>query len=261
MFFTDPATGHRHGYYDGVDADGLFEYVGEGQRGDQTFTQGNKTILNHQEDGRTLEGFVAAGARVAYLGEFDLVDTYKRDAHEADNEDVLRQVIVFRLRPLNELPVSLPAAPITPSDKPTVETVSVEERHTERGFVTPQREPYPFERTESDLVVRYLRYLMSQGHTVGRLRVVPPGETAPIYSDLWVETDAELVEAKGLVTREQMRQAVGQLIDYGRFVDARSRTVLVPERPRQDLLEYLSVARVDVVFPNQDGTWTRVPAA
>jgi hypothetical protein len=27
MFFTDPATGHRHGYYDGWDDDGLFNYV------------------------------------------------------------------------------------------------------------------------------------------------------------------------------------------------------------------------------------------
>jgi hypothetical protein len=82
MFFTDSATGHRHGYYHGMDTDGYFEYVGEGQRGDQTFTQSNKAILNHREDGRTLEGFVAAGARVTHLGEFELVDTYMRDAHE-----------------------------------------------------------------------------------------------------------------------------------------------------------------------------------
>jgi hypothetical protein len=165
------------------------------------------------------------------------------------------------MRPLNGLPASLPAAPITPSDKPTVGTVSVEERHTERGFVTPQREPYPFERIESDLAVRYQAHLISQGRMVGRLRVIPAGETAPIYSDLWVETDADLVEAKGFVTREQMRQAVGQLNDYSRLVDARSRTVLVPERPRHDLMNYLSVAGVYVVYPSQDGSsWTREPA-
>src|SRR4051794_10809061 len=35
LFFTDPATGQRHGYYDGWDNDGYFNYVGEGQTGDQ----------------------------------------------------------------------------------------------------------------------------------------------------------------------------------------------------------------------------------
>src|SRR5262245_54611652 len=75
MFFTDPATGHQHGYYDGTDADGLFNYVGEGQQGDQQFTQGNKAILRHREEGRTIEGFLANGSRVTYLGEFELVDT------------------------------------------------------------------------------------------------------------------------------------------------------------------------------------------
>jgi hypothetical protein len=57
MFFTDPVTGYRHGYYDGLDDDGLFNYVGEGQRGDQRLVQGNKAILDHLQDGRTLEGF------------------------------------------------------------------------------------------------------------------------------------------------------------------------------------------------------------
>lgn len=37
--------------------------------------------------------------------------------------------------------------------------------------------------------------------------------------------------AKGGVTREQIRTAVGQLFDYGRFVDAKTRTLLVPSCP------------------------------
>jgi hypothetical protein len=97
--FTDPATGHRHGYYDGWDS-GLWNYVGEGQTGDQRFVQGNKAILQHREDGRALEGFAASGRDVTYLGEFELVDTYERDAHETGDENRLRKVIVFRLRPL-----------------------------------------------------------------------------------------------------------------------------------------------------------------
>ena len=51
LFFTDPATGHQHGYYDGWDDDKLFNYVGEGQTGDQRMVQGNKAILNHVRKG------------------------------------------------------------------------------------------------------------------------------------------------------------------------------------------------------------------
>jgi len=41
------------------------------------------------------------------------------------------------------------------------------------------------ERTEAALVHRYRRHLASLGHEVSRLRVVPPGQGSPIYSDLW----------------------------------------------------------------------------
>ncbi|MEJ3750040.1 restriction endonuclease [Actinomycetes bacterium KLBMP 9797] len=256
MFFTDPSTGHQHGYYDGWDEAGLFNYVGEGQKGDQRFVQGNKSIQRHHEEGRSLEGFLARGTEVTYLGEFKLVDTYFRDAHETGDESTLRQVIVFRLQPLGPVPVELPSAPITPTDKATVDQVPVEEQHTERSFVTPSREPYEMERTEAALVQRYHTYLLSIGHTVSRLRVVPPGEGAPLYSDLWDQTSRELIEAKASVTRDQVRQAVGQLLDYGRFAKADKRSLLVPSRPRPDLLAYLRTVGIDVIYPDSDG-WAR----
>ena len=257
MFFTDPRSGHQHGYYDGWDEDGLFNYVGEGQKGDQRFVQGNRAILDHRLEGRSLEGFEAHGSQVTYLGEFELVDTFTRDAHESGDQTVLRQVIVFRLRPLNEVPVPLLRTPITPSSVPVIETVPVEEHHTERSFVAPNREPYEAERIESQLVQRYRNHLVAQRHVVGRLKVVPAGEVAPLYSDLWDETDDELVEAKGGVTRDEMRQAVGQLYDYGRFVPTAKRSVLAPACPRADLVEYLHALDIDIIYPQGAG-WTRM---
>jgi len=260
MFFTDPNTGQRHGYYDGWDEDDLFHYVGEGQLGDQRFVQGNKAVLRHREEGRTLEGFKAERSRVTYLGEFELVDTYTRDAHETGDMNMMRQVIVFRLRPLNDVPSDLPPVPVTPSSRNVVEKVSVEEQHTERGFAWPDREPYEFERLESELVNRYRRFLQGQGHVVTRLRVVPAGEGAPLYSDLWDETTLDLIEAKGNVTRDSVRLAVGQLLDYGRFVEAASRSVLLPARPREDLVRYLKSVGVDVIYQDNEG-WVRQSAA
>ncbi|SHG58536.1 hypothetical protein [Streptoalloteichus hindustanus] len=257
LFFTNPAIGQQHGYYDGWDTNGLFHYVGEGQRGDQQLTQGNKAILNHAVDGRTLEGFLANGPTVTYLGEFELVEHYFTDAHETGDPTTLRQVVVFKLRPLTRVPVALPNLPFSPTSQPRVETVPVEEHHTERSFVSPDREPYELERRESALVTRYKQHLLREGHTVSRLRVVPPGESQPLYSDLWVETTRELIEAKSTVTREQLRMAVGQLLDYGRFADAKTHAILVPSRPRPDLLAYVHSAGIRVIYQDKHQGWGR----
>jgi hypothetical protein len=258
LFFTDPRKGHQHGYYDGWGSDGLFHYVGEGQRGDQQLTQGNKAILDHRADGRTLEGFSASGTQVTYLGEFELVDHYFTDAHETGDPTTIRQVVVFKLRPVTDVPAGLLPLPITPQATAAVSNVAVEEQHTERAFVSPDREPYELERREAKLVHRYRQHLQLQGHTVSRIRVIPPGEAAPLYSDLWDETAQDLIEAKGTVTRDALRQAVGQLLDYGRFVDAKTLTILVPSCPRPDLIQYLHRAGINIVHPEGDG-WAQLP--
>lgn len=261
LFFTDPKKGHQHGYYDGWATDGCFHYVGEGQHGDQQLTQGNKAILNHQTDGRTLEGFMGQGTPiVTYLGEFELAGHYFTDAHETGDPDALRQVVVFKLRPVHDVPVELPTLPVSPSLEPQVDRVPVEEHNTERAFVSPDREPYELERREARLVHRYRQYLLRQGHDVDRLRLIPPGESRPLYTDLWDETERELIEAKGTVTRDSLRHAVGQLFDYRRFAGATSLAVLVPSKPRHDLIAYLHDAGITVVFPENDG-WTRIGPA
>ncbi|WP_182543064.1 restriction endonuclease [Halosaccharopolyspora lacisalsi] len=257
LFFTDPAKGHRHGYYDGWGTDGCFHYVGEGQQGDQRLVRGNQRILNHYGEGRTLEGFRADGRSVTYLGEFDLVGHYFTDAHETNDVEALRQVVVFRLRPRSSVPVELPKVPLSPVSAARAEVVPVEERHTERAFVSPDREPYRLERREAELVQRYSQSLVDQGHEAGRLQIVPPGESRPLYSDVWDKTTNELVEAKSSVTRDQLRTAVGQLLDYGRFIEAERWTVLVPLRPRADMLDYLHRYGIGVVYPNGNN-WSRL---
>ncbi|PZS30695.1 MAG: hypothetical protein DLM61_10155 [Pseudonocardiales bacterium] len=172
---------------------------------------------------------------------------------------MLRQVIVFRLRPKGEVPVDLPHLPVTPTSSATVRVVPVEASNSERAFVSPDREPYEAERREAALVHRYREHLESLGHTVSRLLVIPPGESRPLYSDLWDETARELVEAKGTVNRDNLRQAVGQLLDYGRFAEAKTHALLVPSRPRPDLVAYLAAAGVTVIYPVGD-TWTRLSA-
>jgi hypothetical protein len=255
LFFTDPASGRRHGYYDGWDADGLFNYTGEGQVGEQRLVQGNKAILNHREDGRDLLGFSASGSDVTYMGKFELVDFHWTEAPDTNGQ--MRPVVVFRLRPVDGgVPVELPTVPYTIAGSTQTMTVSIEEFHTERAVVDPSREPYEVERRESALVTQYANHLRNKGHVVGRLMVVPEGERSPLYSDLWDETSGDLIEAKGIATRENIRMAVGQLLDYGRFVEHKTKTVLLPSKPRKDLIRYLNALEVEVVYPDGVG-WVR----
>lgn len=256
LFFVASPAKRRPGIYDGWDDDGLLNYVGEGQVGDQRLAQGNKAVLNHVEDGRSLEGFLADGSSVLYLGEFRLVDHYFTDAPDRDGE--LRQVVVFRLRPMSSVPAVIPKTPFTREPAPRTETVPVEERNTERDFLALNRETQESRHRESDLIHRYRDHLLRLGHDVHRLRFLPPGETRALYCDLWDLTTRTLIEAKATVSREDVRMAVGQLLDYARYAKADHLTVLVPSRPRPDLLDLLTAVGVTAVYPIGDG-WEQLP--
>jgi hypothetical protein len=121
LLFSDPKVGERHGYVDGWKKDGFYHYTGEGQRGDQRFISGNAAILNHIEEGRSLRLFEGVGGRVLYRGKLELdlsSPYYMADAPETGGGP-LRQVIVFRLKPIDANQPSLPgrAVPVGSQDK------------------------------------------------------------------------------------------------------------------------------------------------
>ncbi|PWJ46862.1 hypothetical protein SAMN06264364_14517 [Quadrisphaera granulorum] len=61
--YSDPGAGEKNGYnFDGWSPDGsVFTYTGEGRTGGQEMTKGNKAILEHRRDERSLRVFVADG--------------------------------------------------------------------------------------------------------------------------------------------------------------------------------------------------------
>ncbi|MFF9218134.1 restriction endonuclease [Streptomyces viridosporus] len=254
MIFTDPIAGEKHGYYDGWMPDGLFHYSGEGQYGDQRMLSGNASILNHKAEDRALRVFQGARGRVTYLGEFEVEGWYEADAPET-GDGPLRKVIVFKLRPVD----TAPQAPGTrlgrllASQVTTVTQIDIEQHETEKSFVQPNQEPYEAERREGKLVRQFSDYLRLKGHPAVRHRILPQGETRPLLTDLYVPSLGLLVEAKGSVTRENVRMAIGQLADYGRFMDAPRRAILVPSRPRQDLVELVTSVGQAFIWPeNKD---------
>lgn len=240
MLFTDPSRGHQHGYFDGWGADGCYHYCGEGQHGDQEMTRGNLAILDHIKKERSLHLFRStARGVVAHLGEFRLDPKrpwYTTDAPDTDGE--IRSVIMFRLRPMDSA-ASAVELPFTPTTSTIVEDVDVEQHNVEQMAINPSGEPRFADRREAKLVRAYRRYLRSQGHTVGRKKIIPEGELKPLYTDLFDATDNLLIEAKGTVTREAIRMAIGQLFDYRRYIAPRPDiALLLPAQPRPDLIKF-----------------------
>ncbi|MFJ3400851.1 restriction endonuclease [Streptomyces microflavus] len=254
MIFTDPIAGEKHGYYDGWMPDGLFHYSGEGQYGDQRMLSGNASILNHETEGRALRVFQGARGHVTYLGRFAQAGWYEADAPET-GDGPLRKVIVFKLRPM-DISARHPGTKLGRllSDQlETVTEIDIERLETEKTYVDPNREPYEAERREGKLVLDFSAYLRTKGYRVNRQRILPAGETRPLLTDLYVPDLDLLIEAKGSVTRENMRMALGQLLDYNRFVRAEYQAVLVPSKPRADLLELAKAARQAIIWPHGRG--------
>lgn len=258
FIFYDPETGEQHGYYDNWQADGCLHYTGEGQRGDQEMKSGNAAIYHHKDDGRSLRVFRGARGTVAYEGEFELddVEPFQRtDAPETGNGPV-REVIVFRLRPIN----IEPPEPTSKLNKvltgPIRVDVPIEQQETEKAYVNPSREPFAAERQEQKLVLALEAHLVALGHEVSRQRLLPPGEARPIITDLFDATTGMLVEAKGSVERNAVRMAIGQLCDYRRFFapgEIEHAAALFPTEPRADLADLLTEQGIVVIYRTKNG--------
>jgi hypothetical protein len=251
--FTDQARGVLHGYlYDGWHRDGLFHYTGEGQFGDQRMVQGNRAIRDHEDEGRELHVFDSSKGTATYMGRFEYVSHYTADAPET-GDGPMRSVIVFRLRPLDR-DAGPPSSRLDDLGSERVMKVPVEQHLTERMMIDPQREPYEAERREQALVMKLMAALIGEGHQISRLQLRPDGEPAALFCDLYDETTNTIFEAKGTIARPAFRMAIGQLADYARLVEpAPRKAILLPEKPRADLLSLATGERIEVVWTNGDG--------
>ena len=253
ILVTSP-TGAQYGYiYDGRSEDGFFHFTGEGQIGDQQMVQGNRKVRDHEnEDDRELHLFEAHGRELVYIGEFRYHDHYAADAKDVNGRD--RAVIVFRLEQLSGSDAGPRRTRLDRMGADQFKEVPVEQGLTETTLVEPGTEPYEIERREQRLVRSLAERLEAQGHEVSRLQLLPEGEPAPIFCDVYDKTTNTIYEGKGTVTRSAMRMAIGQLADYSRLVSPTpKRVVLMPEEPRPDLLRLAESQGIAVTWPNGDG--------
>jgi hypothetical protein len=254
LLFSDPISGPEHGYVDGWQADGFYHYTGEGQRGDQVMARGNKAIRDHGADGRELHLFQATGKGkpITYRGQFTYSDHYEADAPETGGGP-MRRVLIFRLKPVRAIRRDA-VGPVAKAASDSVAEVAIESSNTEKAFVEPSREPYEAERKEAKLIADFIAWSRLAGREFKRLKIVPKGEGKPIFSDLYSKKARQLIEAKGSVSRDAIRMAIGQIYDYRRFAEAGTGlAILLPELPRPDLVKLIQSSGVAVIHPIENG--------
>ncbi|MFD5833805.1 hypothetical protein ACFWHV_09545 [Streptomyces collinus] len=282
--FSDPAAGREHDYtFDGRADDDeygvLYLYTGAGQSGDQQLTDRNKSLLNHVRDGRDVHLFVADGTvgdsgtvKQRYLGQV-VVDPVLPYVERWSGEDgqTGRRLYVFRLRPAPGVTLALTdddvlqpaqnteALPVPWEPDAVLETTAVPpEQHatdsTTANITGGQRTVI---RREGRLAAAYKAHLESLGHVVHRFQIRIEGEKGTFLTDLYDATDNVLYEAKGKALREQVRMAIGQLLDYRRHLDevpdGLRLAVLLPEAPSADLRSLLEVEDIALVTQSADG--------
>jgi hypothetical protein len=250
--------------YDGWSGeDGYFHFVGEGQTADQRMAQGNKTIRDHLSEQRDLRLFaLRANGQAHYIGEFRYIDHQYGDAPDMEEPRRLRTVIIFRLEIVDGQHIGPQRRKLNQLGFETVKEVPIEEHLTELEVFDPQRKPTAHEKKRAKLIRALAARLFADGHQACRLQFRPEGEPAPLFCDVYDRTTRTLIQVKGTVIRDAMREAIGELHDYERLIgEPVTRTVLMPERPRADLIALAHAEGVTVMWPEHGRYTTSPPTA
>lgn len=96
VFLFTSSSGEQHGYKDEYRDDGIFWYTGEGQLGDMTMRGGNKAILEHKKNNKTLFLFESTrSAHVRFIGTAECLGYHEETRPDREQND--RKVFVFHL--------------------------------------------------------------------------------------------------------------------------------------------------------------------
>jgi hypothetical protein len=106
---------------------------------------------------------------------------------------------------------------------------------------------------EASLVKRYADFIKRP--LVTKSARLPTGER--LVADAYDKTSDQLIEAKASATRDEIRMAIGQLLDYRRHLASNAKlAVLVPERPSDDLVALVKSIGARVIYETRRGRFT-----
>jgi len=104
------------------------------------------------------------------------------------------------------------------------------------------------QRIEDELVWRYRRWLESKGRQLVMVRC----------NKLWCDgyekkkPRSNLIEAKSSTTREHIRMAIGQLLDYAFHIEKErgpcNKAILLPKRPSEEIEKWLQHIKISLIW-------------
>ncbi len=266
FLFSDPEAMERYGYiFDGWEgATQTMHYTGAGQNGDQEFKFGNLAILNSLADNKQIYFFLAKSGhydgrrqKYEYLGQFSLDQDHpyrQEDVVEAET-GLKKSMIVFHLKPYDPAIVAERANALTihtASVSQDYQTTMVQlENNLGSDYIIPAKEETKATKVEKKLEDMLVQYLKAQGVCQpGRLKIAIKGRVSCLYTDVWDADNRHLYEIKSSASREMIRSAIGQLLDY-KFQMRQSLntpenelgvvkcTIVVPHKPTDDLIQLI----------------------
>ena len=95
---------------------------------------------------------------------------------------------------------------------------------------------------------QYSVWLAGNGKETVRHRIPLPGGGYP-FTNIFNKTTNELIEANASAARVYVRAALGQAVDYSRFLKHERRSLLLPIKPAPDLVDLLHEYAVGVIWP------------
>lgn len=265
LVYSDPKPAGLYGYgLDGWSPDGaFFRYTGHGSDGDQILHVGNKAMAEQPVSGKKLRLFLGvdtvpgSGTRIhEYQGEFtlDATNPYVLQTQLDQNKNP-RKTFVFNLVPVGTVNHKSGETTSTKALVPALAYAQVVDLEASNltNFEIPAQDAKQGEKVEASLVAAFKDVLTARGREAKRIRIYAPGAKWPMFTDIFDETESVLYEAKASASRNDVRGALGQILDYRRFVGVEASSVLLPERPAQDLIELLASHDIGVLFRAADG--------
>lgn len=238
--------------HEGYQEDGSFWYTGEGQHGDQEFSRGNRALRDSARDGKRIRLFTVEKTWATYVGEFTTGEPTYRIETIPDTSGAPRKGIIFHLEPViaemrllgtGEENLYEPAQVLSwyPPDASDIVIAQTEELPPGDRVVS---------RIEMQLQADFGEWSAARGDAPARLRLSSDGTT--IEPDLYFEKRRYIVEAKKSISRQHVRTAIGQVLDYA-HVAARhgidvNPMVLLPGSPAPDLRDLMASLGIAIAF-------------
>lgn len=249
MIFSDPIRSKLHGYnvHEGLQPDGSFHYAGQRRVGDMSFTSVNKNMRDSTSTGHVIRLFMVDGVYVTYAGAYRLSDPPHRWERFPDDNGDMRDGIVFHLDPIVANPDLIPVT----AEINDVATMPWEPRDSSSYAVAAKAIELEATRKEFKLEERFGRWLQSNKHEVQRMQLRTGGRS--LNPDLFDATASVLIEAKKSANSEDVRLAIGQVLDYqycaAKQGIAASPALLLPHAPNADLVGLCKAQGISIYVP------------